>query len=109
MAKAKSEVAPTTNKMQMVETALDTLGDESSPSQIQPWILEQYGTEIDRQMISSYASQIRKKRRGDAPAGKAGADADYSGLGSRDLAALQELIRKVGASELQNYIKVLSR
>ena len=109
MAKAKSDpAAAAVSKMQMVETAIDTLGLESSPSDIQPWVVSQYGTEIDRQMISSYASTIRKKRRGDAGSNGHLSAAD-GGLGSRDLAMLQELIRKVGASELQNYIKVLSR
>ena len=109
MAKSKADTAqPTVSKMHMVETAIDTLGIESSPSDIQPWVASQYGTEIDKQMISSYASTIRKKRRGDVGGNGLSLSAD-GGLGSRDLAMLQELIRKVGASELQNYIKVLSR
>ncbi|MCZ2343590.1 MAG: hypothetical protein LC104_17620 [Bacteroidales bacterium] len=95
MAKAKAEPVQTPNKMQMVEAALDALGEESAPSDIQPWIQSTYSAEIDRQMISSYASQIRKKRR-DSSGGK-GLDGISSGLASRDLATIQELIRKVGA------------
>lgn len=109
MAKSKSEPAQTPNKMQMVESALDTLGEESAPSDIQPWIQSTYSVEIDRQMISSYASQIRKKRRESSGGKELGEEAMNSGLASRDLATIQALIRKVGASELLNVIKVLSR
>jgi hypothetical protein len=109
MAKSKSEPAQAPSKMQMVETALDSLGMDSSPSDLQPWIQSTYDVEIDRQMISSYASQIRRKRRESDSNYGGTVDSLSTGLASRDIATLQELIRKVGVSELLSIIKVLSR
>lgn len=113
MAKAKAEAAngELPSKMKMVEAAMDTLGLDTAPGALQPWIQEKYHTEIDKQMISSYASQIRKKRRGGAsgsvrlPAAHAAAGT----IGVRDVALLSDLIERVGPAELQSLIKVLSK
>lgn len=109
MAKAKSEATEAAPpKTRMVEAALEALGDAAAPSDIQPWIKSQYGTDIDKQMISSYASQIRKKRRG----GKSGAVRVGGGGGSvsvRDIGVIKDLIDQYGAAELAGLIKVLAK
>lgn len=105
MAKSKAETS--INKTQAVTEALDTLGENASPADIQPWIQEKYGVEIDRQMISSYASQIRKKRRG----GTSGR-VSVAGGGSvsvKDIHAIKDLIGKHGKEELISLVKVLSK
>lgn len=106
MARSKVEVAePTVNKMQMVDSALEACGMEAPPSQLGPWIKETYGVEIDRQMISSYASQIRKKKRG----GESGALGLAGDIGVKDIDAVKRMIERLGASNLIHLIKVLSR
>jgi hypothetical protein len=113
MAKSKSEAAEATapKKTQMVEAAIAALGDDASPSDIQPWIQSQYGTEIDKQMISSYASQIRKKRRGGG--GKSGAVRVGSNGGGtvnlKDITLIKDLIDQYGVAELTSLIKVLAK
>ena len=109
MAKAKSDSG--LSKMKMVESALDTHGDDASPADIQPWIKETYGTEIDRQMISSYASQIRKKRRGGASGSIkiSGSSAGNGSVSVKDIHAIKDLISKHGSAELVSLVKVLSK
>lgn len=109
MAKGKPEEAAP-SMMKMVEAALDSLGLESGPSEIGPWVEKTYGKEIGKQMISSYASQIRKKKRG----GKSGtlklpAAGGNAMVGVKDLAVLRDLIDRVGSSEVQTLVKVLSK
>jgi|YNPBryunderm2012_1023409.scaffolds.fasta_scaffold30403_1 hypothetical protein len=97
------------SKMKMVKEALESIGHHATPAQIQPWILERYQTEIDKQMISSYASQARRKMFGVVKPPMSGEESRGGGLGARELAVLQSMLRKVGPTELQNYIKLLSR
>ena len=107
---SKSEVVEKLpSKMKMVQAALESIGHDASPAQIQPWIRERYQTEIDKQMISSYASQTRRKLFGVMKPSLSGEEGQGGGLGARELAVLQSLLRKVGPTELQNYIKLLCR
>jgi hypothetical protein len=113
MAKAKSEAAEAVapKKTQMVESALAALGDDATPSDMQPWIQSQYNTEIDKQMISSYASQIRKKRRGGKSGAVrvSGAANDAGSVSVRDITVIKGLIDHYGANELAGLIKVLAK
>lgn len=110
MAKAKAEEGSLPSKTKMVEAAMDTLGMDSSPATIQPWILEKYKVEIDKQMISSYASTYRKKR----GAGKSGSIrvAAASGKGVvavKDVQLLSDLIARVGPNEVQSLVRTLAK
>jgi hypothetical protein len=109
MAKAKAEAADTgMKKTEMVEAALSALGDTAAPGDIQPWIQTKFNVEIDRQMISSYASTIRKKKR--TAAGESGKVAVGGGsLGVKDVTLLKDLIDRLGAAELTGLIKVLAK
>ncbi len=113
MAKNKAEAADTLpSKMKMVEEAMAELGLDSTPGSIQPWVQEKYHTEIDKQMISSYASNIRKKLRGGGKSGavRSGSVAIGNGsVGVKDVALLRDLIDRVGPSEVQTLIKVLTK
>jgi hypothetical protein len=110
MAKAKAEEG-LPSKTKMVEAAMDTLGMDSSPATIQPWVLEKYKVEIDKQMISSYASTYRKKR-GAGKSGSIRVSAATSGkgvVGVKDVQLLSELIDRVGSNEVQTLVKVLAK
>lgn len=112
MAKSKAEAADAAlpKKTHMVEAALDALGEDASPSDVQPWIKSQYGTEIDKQMISSYASQIRKKRRGGGGGRSGSVRVSLGGsVAVRDLGVIKGLIDQYGVGELTSLIKVLSK
>ncbi len=111
MAKAKAEEGSLPSKTKMVEAAMDTLGMDSSPATIQPWILEKYKVEIDKQMISSYASTYRKKR----GAGKSGsirvaaAAAGKGVVAVKDVQLLSDLIARVGPNEVQSLVRTLAK
>lgn len=110
MAKSKPEPASNggTSKMQMVSSALQELGADAAPKEIQSHVSGRHGVELSTTMISSYKSNILKKqggggRRGGTTGGPGG------GVGLKDLTTLRELIDRVGAAELQQLIKVLAR
>jgi hypothetical protein len=103
MARTKAEPGKV-SKTKMVLAALDHFGDDGEPADMQPWIKDTYGEEISRQMISSYKSNLLKKKRGGVPVG-----GDGSGLGVRDVAVLQDMIGRVGAGELSALIRVLAK
>lgn len=101
MAKAKQEApAEQVNKTRMVEMAINELGN-ASPKEMQNHILQKHGVELSTGMISSYKSNILKKQ-------GARTETDAT-VGVRDIAALRDMIERVGASELQQLIKVLSK
>ena len=102
MAKSKSSTEqPTTNKTRMVQSAMDELGN-ASPKDIQNYVKDHFSTDITTQMISSYKSNILKKT---------GGKVSMSGVSVplRDVGILREMIERLGAKELQELIKVLSR
>lgn len=94
------------SKRKMVEQALQELGNVG-PKELQAHIQKAHGVEIGSTMLSSYKSQIlRKQGGGGGGGGGRGGDA---ALEVKDVAALRELIDRVGAGELQTLIKVLSK
>ena len=87
------------NKMDLVRQAMAALPD-GSPKQLQDHIKKQNGVDLKTTMISSYKSQLRRK------GSDVGPDAT---VGVRDLTALQGLIGRVGAPQLQQLIKLLAK
>jgi hypothetical protein len=104
MARAKADGAADgaadggVNKMDLVRQAIEALPD-GTPKQLQAHIKQQSGKELTTLMISSYKSQIKRK----------GLDAPDATVGVRDLTTLQDLIKRVGAPQLQALIKVLAK
>jgi hypothetical protein len=105
MARAKADAGGGPSKMKMVEQAMQELGN-ASPKDLQAYVQQKFNTEIPTTMISSYKSNITK-RTGGRIGGKAGAAA--GSVGVRDVQVLRELIDRLGASQLQTLIKVLSK
>ncbi len=103
---ARGKVEGKVSKRKMVEEALSALG-EVKPGAMQEYITKHHGVEISAQMISSYKSNI-KKRDGGAAAGGRGLGPDTS-IGLRDLAAIRDLMSRVGPTQLQALIKMLAR
>jgi hypothetical protein len=99
---AKKGDAGGLSKADMVREALRTLGN-ASPKDIQAHISGKYGVTISPTMISSYKSSILRKQGG---GGGRGGDAT---VGVKDLTLLRGLIDRVGASQVQTLVKVLSK
>jgi hypothetical protein len=99
------------NKTRLVEEAIQALGD-APPRELRQYIMDKHGVDISPTMLSSYKSNILKKHGGGGGGGggrKSAAGGGGGTVGVRDLAALRDLIDRVGAPELQTLIKVLSR
>lgn len=100
---ARGKVEGKVSKRKMVEEAMSALG-EVKPGEMQDYITKHHGVEISSQMISSYKSNIKKT--GGAAGRAAGPD---TSIGLRDLAAIRDLMSRVGPAQLQALIKMLSR
>jgi hypothetical protein len=106
---AKSKAASATgepSQREMVKTALETLGDVG-PTEMQEYIQKTYGKEIKKAIISSYKSQLKAKT-GTGGYGRGGGKLSGN-VDIRDLSAVQELIRRVGAAQLTALVKMLSK
>jgi hypothetical protein len=62
------------SKMEAVRRALSHLGGDAKPSEMQPWIKQQFGIQMSTDHISTYKGDIRRKQTGRAkgPAPTAG-------------------------------------
>mgnify|MGYP001806639440 CR=1 FL=1 len=103
MAKAKAADASGLNKRQMVEEAMDSLGDPG-PKEIQEYVKSKYGVELAYSMAASYKSQINKRRGGGDKRGGGGASGPVD---MKDVAAVKALLDRLGSARLQEIIRVL--
>lgn len=94
-------------KTQMVEAAMDALGDPS-PKEIQEYVKQQHGTELSYAMASSYKSNINKKRGGGGGRGRGGS-APSGSVEMKDVAAVKALVDRLGAAQLTDLIKLLGK
>ncbi|MCU0703926.1 MAG: hypothetical protein MUF18_08115 [Fimbriiglobus sp.] len=101
MAKAKAADVPELNKREMVEEAMDSIGDPG-PKEIQAYVLEKYSVDLPYSMAASYKSQINK-RRGGRRGGSAG------GVDVEDVVAVKALLNRLGAERLQGLIQALAQ
>lgn len=108
MAKGKAGAAAgEPSQREMVKATLETLGDVG-PTEMQEHIQKTYGREIKKAIISSYKSQLKAKTNGGSGAGRM-AGKITGNVDIRDLSAVQELIRRVGAAQLAALVKMLSK
>lgn len=104
---AKGKAASATgepSQREMVKSALEALGNVG-PTELQEYIQKTFGKEIKKQIISSYKSQLKAKGNG---GGGRGAGKLSGSVDIRDLSAVQDLIRRLGATQLQSLVKMLS-
>ena len=109
MAKGKAGAATgEPSQREMVKMALETLGDVG-PTEMQEHIQKTYGREIKKAIISSYKSQLKAKTNGGGSGPARGMGRIGGNVDIRDLSAVQELIRRVGAAQLAALVKMLSK
>jgi hypothetical protein len=58
---AQQESDPRTNKMEAVRQAMETLGPDASPLDIQKHVKDSFDVDMSANMISSYKSTVRNK------------------------------------------------
>lgn len=109
MAKAKAADAGELNKRQMVEEAMDSIGDPG-PKEIQTYVKDKYGVDLPYSMAASYKSQINKRRGGGGGGrGRGGAAVAGGSVDMKDVVAVKALLDRLGAARLQDLIKVLGK
>lgn len=102
MARPKA-AAGAPNLMDLVREALSNLGD-APPKTIQQYIKEKHGVDMKTTMISSYKSNIAKKE-GIA----AGPGGETAGVSVKDISLIRNLISRLGQTQVQTLVKILSK
>ena len=98
------------SKMGMVREALEALGYDAQPDEIDAFIKEKHNREVPKAIISSYKSSIKNNRkptgakRGRKPGTASGA---AGGIQLEDLAAVRGLVSRLGASQVKQLVDVL--
>jgi hypothetical protein len=124
------------NKMEAVRRALTEMGQDATPSQMQPYIKQKFGIDMSTDHISTYKGDIRRKAGGakakpamkkaaapKAASGQQSGAAKSQGAGTssgkamqgagsvslQDIQTLKGLVGRVGATQLRTLIDLLGR
>lgn len=103
MAKGKTSLDGV-NKMGLVREALQALGGDPKPKEVQAHIKANQGYDLPTPMISSYKSMIR----GGSSGGGRGRGRK-AGLTVEDIDQVRQMIDKFGAEQLTKLIAALAR
>ncbi|HWG41488.1 MAG TPA: hypothetical protein VN688_01795 [Gemmataceae bacterium] len=111
---------PKTNKMAAVRLAMDSLGYEAPPLDIQQFVKDNFGQDIPSNMVSSYKSNIRKeaglkskrKKRGrprkDEPATAVAATASsHDAVPWKDIRTIKDIAGRIGKKGLRELVELL--
>ncbi len=109
---------PRTNKTEAVRQALEGLGYDASPAEIQQFIKEKFDQSMDANMISSYKSSLRKKagmkgrrrkrgRRAATETSAAPAATFHDGVPWKDIRAIKEIVGRIGVKGLKELVELL--
>lgn len=111
MARAKADKgeAGGLNQRQMVEAAMDTLGGDPGPKEIQEYVKQHFGREMKYANVASTKSLINK-RRGLSGGGRGRGGAAPSGsVDLKDVATVKALVDRLGAAQLTDLIRLLGK
>jgi hypothetical protein len=103
--------------MDAVRRALDELGQDAMPKDIQRHVKERYGIAMTPEHVSNYKSTLLKKRKGrrgrkpkgeGAPVPASSAARGGPAISLRDLRALKELADRIGGTRLRELAELVS-
>ena len=101
------------SKMGMVREALEALGYDAQPAEIDSFIKEKHNREVPKAIISSYKSLLKGQKgkvagkRGRKPGSVNGGVVGARGIQLEDLAAVRGLVSRLGASQVKQLVDVL--
>jgi hypothetical protein len=103
VAKSKTEGGEKkTSQMGMVRVALQEMGGDPKPLEMQTVIKNKFGVELPANIISNYKSQIKRKNGGGGPGrGRRG------GLQVEDIEIIRGLVRRLGADQVKRIAEVV--
>ena len=96
------------NKYALVTEALEALGYDAKPVEIDGYIKEKHNVEVSKAIISSYKSSIKSKK-GKAAGAKRGPRSKAAGGGDiqfDDLATVRGLVSRLGAAQVKQLVDV---
>jgi hypothetical protein len=108
------------SKMDAVRQALNSLGRDAKPPALDSYIREHFGMSIPHNMISSYKSQLRSKKKGGKGARRGRPPASESAkaveavaeerqrVSFKDLQEVKTLAGRLGIAKLQKLVEVLA-
>jgi hypothetical protein len=86
----------------MVQTALDALGNDAKPLDMQSHIKDKFDVTLPANIISNYKSQIKRKN-GSAGPGRG----RKAGLQIEDFEAVRKLVNRLGAEQVRRLVEVV--
>ncbi len=119
---AEQSADPSKNKMEAVRRAMDGLGYDASPSDIQKYIKDNFDVDMSANMISSYKSTLRskaglvgrrRKKRGrpkkidSIPTASAAPVAYHDAVLWKDLRTIKEIAGRIGRKGLRELVELL--
>jgi hypothetical protein len=124
MARGKANVDhggsdPRSNKMEAVRQAMESLGNDAQPTEIQSFVKEKFGQEMTANMVSSYKSSVRKKlglkgrrRKRGRPRKGEGAPAvpattSHDAVAWKDLRTIRDMAGRLGKKGLRELVELL--
>ncbi len=103
MAKSKAEGGDKKpSQMGMVRTALQEMGGDPKPLEMQTVIKNKFGVELPANIISNYKSQIKRKNGGGGPG-----RGRRAGLQVEDIEIIRGLVRRLGADQVKRIAEVV--
>ncbi len=105
MAKGKAASNKGPSRMEIVRAALQELGENAKPLEIQAHIKEKTGQEIPTNIISNYKFQIRSKASGTSRGRRRTA---AGALQVEDFEAIRGLVNRLGADQVKRLVDVVA-
>jgi hypothetical protein len=104
--------------MEAVRQALDSLGYEAQPLEIQQFVKDKFGQDMTANMVSSYKSSLRRKagmrgrrskrgRPAKTEASAAPATAFHDGVPWKDIRAIKDIVGRIGVKGLRELVELL--
>jgi hypothetical protein len=105
--------------MEAVRRALDGLGFEAQPLEIQKFVLDNFGQNMSANMVSSYKSSLRSKagikgkrrrRRGTKSVAETAATSTvtfHEGVYWKDIRAIKDIAGRIGVKGLRELVSLL--
>jgi hypothetical protein len=104
MARGKANGEKKPNMMGMVRAALEEVGGDPKPLELQAHIKSRFNTEIPTNIISNYKSQIKRKGGG----GGRGRRGGRGGIQMGDLETVRGLVNRLGADQVRRLVAVFA-
>jgi hypothetical protein len=106
MARPKANGEKKPSQMAMVRAALQEVGGDPKPQELQEHIKAKFNREIPTNIISNYKSQIKRKGGGNGRRGRRAGRG--GGIQMGDLETVRTLVTRLGADQVRRLVAVFA-